>query len=155
MRRRKLPVWRPSEEQREAWPAVSGNTINGVGETSARQPAPIYWHPPDSIPHGKLQLWFYARTASAGDALTEARRDRQRAIDEPLAAMASETTARSPEAWSEEVKRVARAAGAEDVGIAEMKSEYVFAGHPVPPQRWMIVIAVAQDYGAMSTAPSE
>jgi ferredoxin len=154
MPRRKLPIWQPSEEQRSLWPSISGNTINGVGEQSPRRPSPIYWHPPDATPHGKLQLWFYARTADQGDELAEARRERQRAIDEPLAPVAAHARERSPEAWSEGVKRVAREAGAQDVGITAMLPEYVFEGHAVPTQRWMIVIAVGQDHEAMMTAPS-
>jgi Pyruvate/2-oxoacid:ferredoxin oxidoreductase delta subunit len=138
----------------QLWPQVSGNAINGVDETSSRRPSPIYWHPPDSTPHGKLQLWFYARTSNQGEELAEARRERQRAIDEPLAPISALARDRSSAVWSEEVKRVARQAGADDVGITAMLPEYVFDGHTIPTQRWMIVIAVAQDHDAMMTAPS-
>lgn len=154
MPQRKLPIWQPSDEQVQLWPDVSGNAINGVGEASSRRPSPIYWHPPDSTPHGRLQLWFYARTSNQGEELAEARRQRQRAIDEPLAPIAANASHRSSAAWSEEVKRVAREAGADDVGIAAMLAEYVFEGHPIPTQRWMIVLAVGQDHEAMMTAPS-
>jgi ferredoxin len=147
-------MWQPSEEQMQLWPQVSGNAINGVDEGSPRRPSPIYWHAPDSTPHGKLQLWFYARTSNQGEALAEARQERQRAIDEPLAPISAEASVRSSALWSDEVKRVARAAGADDIGITEMLPEYVFEGHAVPTQRWMIVIAVAQDHDAMMTAPS-
>lgn len=136
------------------WPAISGNAINGVGEEACRRPSPIYWHPPDAIPHGKLQLWFYQRTGAAGERLAEARRDRQRAIDEPLEPIAEGTAARSAEEWTAEVKRAALECGADDVGIAPMRAEYVFEGHEVPKQRWMIVIAVAQSYEVMRGAPS-
>jgi epoxyqueuosine reductase QueG len=57
-------------------------------------------------------------------------------------------------AQAADVERVAREAGAGDIGIALMRPEYVFEGHEAPPQRWMIVIAVAQDYDAMRAAPS-
>jgi len=154
MRRRKLPIWQPSDEQMQLWPPISGNAINGVDEEPARRPSPIYWHAPDSTPHGNLQLWFYARTSNLGEELADARRERQRAIDEPLAALSVEPTERSPESWCETVKRIALDAGADDVGIAEMKPEYVFDGHAIPTQRWMIVLAVAQDHDAMTTAPS-
>lgn len=151
---RRLPVWTPSAEQMREWPAVSGNAINGVGEPDHRRPSPVYWHPPDSIPHGKLQTWFYQRTGTADEALMEARRDRQRAIDEPLVAVAEPAGQRSAAEWTAEVKRVAAECGADDVGIAEMRADYVFEGREVPPQRWMIVLAVAQSYDAMKTAPS-
>src|SRR5512138_1737297 len=34
---------------------VSGNPINGLGETSPRRPSPFFWHPPDQHPYGELQ----------------------------------------------------------------------------------------------------
>ncbi len=151
---RRLPVWTPSAEQMGHWPAMSGNAINGVGETVHRRPSPVYWHPPDSIPHGPLQTWFYQRTGTADAALMAARADRQRAIDQPLVPVAEAAEERSAATWTAEVKRMAAECGADDVGIAAMKADYVFEGHEVPTQRWMIVIAVAQSYDALKTAPS-
>lgn len=136
------------------WPAISGNTINGVGEALPRRPAPIYWHAPDATPHGPLQRWFYAQTADVGPALAEARRERQRALDAPLVPVAAVRDERSAEARTAEVKRVVLDSGADDVGVTVMRQEYVFEGHEVPSQPWMIVIALAQDYGAMKEAPS-
>src|ERR1700678_2894784 len=34
---------------------VSGNPINGLGETTKRRPSPFFWHPPDQHPYGELQ----------------------------------------------------------------------------------------------------
>jgi epoxyqueuosine reductase len=137
------------------WPAISGNTINGVGEVSPRRPTPIYWHPPDSTPHGPLQRWFYARTATQGSEVAEARAERQRAIDEPLVPVGPrQGDERAKEAWTADVKRLAREAGADDVGVTTMRPEYVFDGHEIPPLRRTIVIALAQDYAAMAEAPS-
>ncbi|MET0791928.1 MAG: 4Fe-4S dicluster domain-containing protein [Polyangiaceae bacterium] len=151
---RRLPVWHPSDDHMQHWPALSGNAINGVGEPTPRRPSPIYWHAPDAIPHGPLQRWFYARTGSADETLLAARSARQSAIDEPLAALATERVDRAAPEWTRDIERIALECGADDVGITAMKSEYVFEGHAVPSQRWMIVIAVAQDYEAMKTAPS-
>ncbi len=154
MRRRSAPVWRPSDDQMSHWPEVSGNAINGVGEERPRRPSPIYWHPPDSIPHGPLQTWFYQRTGASDESLVEARRDRQRAIDEPLVSVAAERRELGADEWTAEVKRMAQECGADDVGIAAMRADYVFAGHEVPPYRWMILIAVEHAYEAMKAAPS-
>jgi epoxyqueuosine reductase len=52
---RRAPVWTPSDDQMRQWPAVSGNAINGVGEDAPRRPTPVYWRPPETIPHGPLQ----------------------------------------------------------------------------------------------------
>jgi hypothetical protein len=35
---------------------VSGNPINGLGETEARRPSPFFWHPPTLHPFGDLQV---------------------------------------------------------------------------------------------------
>src|ERR1700689_5673490 len=43
---------------------VSGNPINGLGETTPRRPSPFFWHPPDQHPYGELQI--VARKSSRG-----------------------------------------------------------------------------------------
>jgi epoxyqueuosine reductase len=154
MVRPKAP-WSPTEEQRALWPALSGNTINGVGEAAPRRPSPIYWHAPDATPHGPLQRWFYGRTASASPAVAEARAERQAAIDAPLGPLAAEAEEASAETWTDRVLACAREAGAGDAGVAAMRAEYAFEGHPVPPQRWMVMLAIGQDHAAMMTAPSD
>lgn len=35
---------------------VSGNSINGLGETSVRRASPFFWHPADQHPYGDLQM---------------------------------------------------------------------------------------------------
>ena len=55
--------YQPTAEQRALFPPVSGNVINGVDEAGARQPTPLYWFDPDTIPHGKLQKYFYRNAA--------------------------------------------------------------------------------------------
>lgn len=152
--RHRPPPWSPSDEQMALWPKVSGNAINGLGETTTRPPTPIYWHPPDATPHGPLQRWFYARTASAGDEIVAARKERQEAIDAPLVPVAPAPDERGPSALSLALKTAATEAGADDVGVAAMRAEYVFEGHAAPAFRTIVVIAVAQDHEAMTTAPS-
>ena len=144
--------WTPSDEQMRLWPATSGNAINGLGEEAPRRASPIYWHPPDATPHGPLQLWFGARPMS--EELIQARRQRQEWLDQPLGPLAPEAVTRPPAEWRSEVERVARESGADIVGVTEMRPEWVFEGHPVPPQRWVVMLGVAHDYEAMKTAPA-
>src|ERR1700712_2029123 len=35
---------------------VSGNPINGLGETAVRRASPFFWHPADQHPFGDLQM---------------------------------------------------------------------------------------------------
>jgi Pyruvate/2-oxoacid:ferredoxin oxidoreductase delta subunit len=150
MRRSREPFV-PDPEQMALWPAVSGNAINGVDEPDRRPPSRIYWHAPDATPHGPLQRWFYARSPN-DERLARARAERQSTIDAPLAPLAPESDALSADGRSAAVAQIARALGADDVGIARMRPEWVFEGCSVP-QRWVIVIAVAHDFEQIRTAP--
>jgi hypothetical protein len=47
-----------------------------------------------------LQKWFYDRTGNADETLAEARRDRQRAIDEPLVPIAEQPSERNADEWT-------------------------------------------------------
>ena len=48
----------PNPEQIALMPAISGNTINGMGESRFRKASPVYWHDPETLHHGELQNWF-------------------------------------------------------------------------------------------------
>jgi epoxyqueuosine reductase len=143
--------WRPSDEQMALWPKISGNAINGLGEPGRRKPSPVYWHAPDATPHGPLQRWFYARATAA---VRAAREERQEALDEPLAPLAAMREEREPADWVREVKRAGREAGADVVGVARVKPEWVFEGFDVP-QTWVIVLGVAHAWDAIRAAPAE
>jgi epoxyqueuosine reductase QueG len=133
------------------WPAVSGNSINGLGEQDCDRPSPVYWHDPDQTPHGHLQRWFYARSAG-NPLLAEARAYRQRIIDAPLSPLSGLVVESSAVEWSEWVKQVAARLGADCVGIARLRPEWVFKGFTVH-QRWVIMLGVAHDYDQIKTAP--
>ena len=46
----------PDPAQIALKPAISGNAINGLGETAPRRPRTVYWAPdPDTIAHGAMQ----------------------------------------------------------------------------------------------------
>jgi len=150
---RAIHDFRPDEEQMALWPKVSGNSINGLSEAQRRRPTPIYWHAPDATPHGPLQRWFYART-NVEPAVQHARAERQSALDEPLAPLAAEPRVQSATQWTTTVKRLAREYGADSVGVTAMRPEYVFEGHQLPTQSWMVILAVRQRYEEMATAPS-
>lgn len=148
---RKPHDWKPDPEQMALWPAVSGNTINGVGEPTPRRPSPIYWHPPETTPHGQLQKWFYGRPVS--EEVKQARVERQVALDMQLAPLASTAEQRSAEAWTTELKRIAFERGADLVGVTALREEWIFENQPVPPWKWVVMLGVAQNFEEMQTAP--
>jgi epoxyqueuosine reductase len=141
----------PDPGQMTLWPKISGNAINGLGEPVPARPRPIYWHDPDRTPHGPLQRWFYARSANNA-LLSQARAERQKILDEPLSDISAERIEAAASEWSEKVKATALEQGADLVGIARMRQEWVFKGYDVP-QRWIIMIGVAHAYEHMKFAP--
>ena len=145
------PAFVPDPEQVALWPAKSGNEINGLGEASARRPTPIMWHSSDILEHGDLQDWFWAQGVKE-PALADKRAERQEVIAIPWAETAPDRVDRSPEENTEVVKRLARESGAELVGIARVRPEWVFEGYDFD-YPWVVVLGVAMDHEQISTAP--
>lgn len=149
--RRTRSEFTPQASQMALWPAVSGNAINGVGETAPSRPRPVYWHPPQLIAHGPLQQWFYEQSRNNAD-MERARARRQKVMDEPLAELASVPAQISAHDWTQLVKEAALEAGADLVGIARMQPEWVFEGYEVKHQ-WIVMLAVMHDFEQLRKAP--
>jgi ferredoxin len=141
----------PDPAQVSLYPDISGNEINGVGETDLRPPSPVYWHEDATkIAHGKVQQWFYGHNQDP--ALDEARRDRQVILDSPMPEIASVRFDQTPEQWAFDVDREGRSGGADLVGATAMRPEWVFEGEQAPFPN-IIVLGVAMDYDIMQSAP--
>ena len=146
------PPFRPDAEQLALVPDVSGNTLNGHGEREGRRPTPIYWHDAEILPHGKLMQWYQSRRRSAGN---KAARERIGVLNQtPLAAIAEQRVAASPEAWTDRVKTQALSRQADSVGITHLRPEWVFEGYEAD-YTWMIILAIRMDYDMMRDAPSD
>ena len=63
-RRPKRGSYKPKAET-VALLTVSGNPINGLGETMPRRPSPFFWHPPDQHPYGELRELFRTTICSS------------------------------------------------------------------------------------------
>ena len=61
----------------------------------------------------------------------------------------------SAEEWTREIERLAKEHGADAVGIATMRDEWVFDTANAPRAKWIIVLGVAHDYEEIRTAPEE
>jgi epoxyqueuosine reductase len=48
-----------SQAIQELWPDVSGNTVNGLGDTEQRPPRPVFWRTDGSIAHENVPYYFY------------------------------------------------------------------------------------------------
>ena len=136
----------------DAMPAISGNTINGLGEKQARQASPFFWHPPEKQTHGELQKLVtdylhkspevsehFSPTAPGGRG------------PKPIA-RAEQKVEESDQEFTRQIKSYALANEADVVGIARMAPEYVYEGYVIE-QPWVILVGVAMRYEALSQAP--
>ena len=104
--------FKPSAEQRALLPDVSGNDVNGLGETTPRRPSRVYWHRADSIAHGAVQDWTvrkFATEPALGDVF---RGDRGPKSLEPVAATPAPEPAGGWRAALDEISE------ADDQGVA-------------------------------------
>ena len=133
-------------------PEISGNAVNGLGETETRRPDVVYWAPdPDDIPHGRMQRWFYT-TDKSHPAMVSARQARQEVHQRPLADLAPEPAERTPEDWTFALQVFAGQADFEQVGVAEMRPEW-FYRRETPRFSRIIVVGVAHDHDVIRQAP--
>jgi epoxyqueuosine reductase len=130
---------------------VSGNAINGLGETVERKASPFFWHPATQHPYEELQ--------------NVARRNSRKcpgsaevfmaAYTHPELISVAETRNLAPAAeLAAEVTSFALAHEAGAVGIAPMDPLYVFEGYKIE-EPWVIVLALAPDYEKLKEVPSD
>ncbi|MBS1805842.1 MAG: 4Fe-4S dicluster domain-containing protein [Acidobacteria bacterium] len=130
---------------------VSGNSINGQGETAPRQASPFFWHPPDKHPYGELQN--VARQSSRrcpGSAAAF-----QAAYSYPeLSNVAQNRSEASAEQHTAEVETFALSHEADALGIARLDPLWVFEGYTIK-EPWVIVLALAHNYEKLRQVPSD
>lgn len=149
-RRPKRGTYRPKLETLSLL-KVSGNPINGLGETNPRRPSPFFWHPPDQHPWGDLQIAARQSSRScpgAGAAF-------QAAYSYPeLISVAAEQKAAAAEQFSVAASSFALANETDAFGIAPMNPLYTFAGYTIE-EPWVIVLAFAHNYQRLKEVPSD
>ncbi|MEZ5649549.1 MAG: 4Fe-4S dicluster domain-containing protein [Burkholderiaceae bacterium] len=142
----------PDAAQMALAPPVSGNAINGVGESAFRRPDIVYWSPdPDAIPHGRMQRWFYTVRPDEPAILAE-RGPRQAILDAPMPDVSGLPAQRKPDDWTAALDAFVADGLCEMTGVAEMRDEWVYAGRQCPFTR-VIMLGVAHDYSRIATAP--
>lgn len=138
----------PDPAQVALKPAVSGNAINGLGETTPRRPRMVYWaQNPDTIAHGAMQRWFN-EVDPGNPHLTRAREERAKALATPLPEVTGEPVERCPEDWNAAIAELAKDAK----GVARMDPAWVYEGQHVPQQN-IIMLGFGHDYEQIATAP--
>jgi epoxyqueuosine reductase len=130
---------------------VSGNPINGLGETTPRRPSPFFWHPPDQHPYGELQnaaRQSSRRCPGAAAAFVAAYNHPE------LIPIAPERNEASAEELTRQATAFALAHEADGIGIAPMDRLYVFEGYTIG-EPWVIVLAFAHNYDRLKQVPSD
>ena len=136
----------------DAFPDISGNAVNGLGESSFRRPSPFFWHPPDRQTHGNLQKMVteYHRQS---DAIRKEFSPNPPAGRGPKPiAQSEQQESRSASEWSDIVKEFALANESDLVGVTSVEPLYVYEGYKIE-EPWVITIGVAMDYAELSQAP--
>jgi epoxyqueuosine reductase QueG len=149
--------WEPPAEILPYFPEISGNTVNGLGESERRQPSPFFWHEPALQTHGELQGYVTSRFYDTPEVTESFSRDpvthvlRKRGPD-PIA-VADARLERSAAEWTQAVKEFALANEADLVGIARMDPLYVYEGFEIA-EDWLVILGFAHDYDEISKAPA-
>lgn len=149
--KRAKPPFSPCEEQRALWPAISGNSINGLGEAQVRRPSPIYWHGPERTPHGPLEVWMMEEGRKE-PTLHAQREQRAEVINRPLVPVAEQRVQYPPSEAAGQVRQRALSGGADLVGIVATDPLWVFEGYDFD-YPWIVMLGVAMDYEMLATAP--
>ncbi len=143
--------FKPSKEQMDLWPDVSGNDINGLGETEIRPPSPIYWQTPELTPFGPL-MQFFADHAPQDEFLYKTQMQTDEIRSRKVGPKAQEKKIKNPAEWSKLIKTVGSEAGAVAVGITQLKPQWIIDSFEIPYDN-VVTIGVAMDFENLKTAP--
>jgi epoxyqueuosine reductase len=142
----------PDPAQVALKPEISGNAINGRGETMVRRPRVVYWaQNPDTIAHGAMQRWFH-QVDPGNSHLQRAREERAKRTATPMPDVEGTPVERHPEEWNAEISKLAKGGDFDMWGVASMDPAWVYEGEHVA-QKYIIMLGFAHDYAQIKTAP--
>ena len=142
----------PNPEMMACRPDVSGNAINGLGETETRRPDMVYWAPdPDDIAFGEVQKWFYGHEP-ADPVLMEHRTRRKEILDAPLPELAETQVQRSPDEWTKSLDQFIADEDCEMVGATQLRQEWVFSHHQTDLGT-IVMLGVQRQYEELKHVP--
>lgn len=150
----KAARYEPNPEVMKLWPDVSGNTINGLGETETHRPRPVFWRTDGSISHTDVLYYFYNRDKD-NERIAEARKLRDPVYAMPVSEIADPPVEKPAGEWVPLVKQMAREFDADLVGICEYRPEWTYEDRPQPRGKWAVVLGFAHQHGNLATAPDE
>ncbi len=146
-----MPPYEPPSHQLALFPEISGNAVNGLGESVRRRPTPIYWHMGRDLPHKALQDYYLARFDAKPELKDFDKKYGGRGPKTPPE-RPERTVEDTAESFSARVKAHALGNEADLVGIARMNRDWVFEGYEAS-EPWIVVLGVAMDHEKLATAP--
>lgn len=149
-RRHRRRTWKAKPETIELL-RVSGNSINGMGETTPRRAFPFFWHPPDQHPWGDVQLLARMNSRKCPRS-TEAFQGAY-TYPEPIA-VAERRRDTNADELTKDLREFALAHEADDVGIAAIEPTYVFEDYSIE-HPYVVILALAHNYERLREVPSD
>ena len=134
----------------DAFPGVSGNTVNGLGETKPRLASPFFWHPHSKQAFGALQdavLEHHRLSAGVRATYSPQAPRGPRGVDQ-----APQAVVKDAAGWTAAIRKFALENEADLVGIVPMNPDYVFDGYEIN-EPWIVMIGVAMNHERLNAAP--
>jgi epoxyqueuosine reductase len=145
--------YQPSTIHKILLPKITGNEINGLGETSFRRPTPIYhWFGRLKVPFNPVNLVLLVSDVFNRTAMGHIKRS-SKFEKKPYAPLASHKVEIKPVEWSARIKEYALANGADVVGMVPMNQDWVFEGFEVK-QKWIIMLGFTMAYEELEKLPA-
>ena len=121
----KMHDYTPRPETLAPLPEISGNKVNGLGETEVRRPTPFFWHPPERQTHGAMQAYTMRQLRPKNG---EDFSFRNPAVDRgpKPGPVAPENQPGDATYWTERVKAFGLEQGGDEVAITPMRDLYVY-----------------------------
>ena len=143
----------PMKKFTDRFPDISGNTVNGLGESEVRRPSPFFWHPPKRQTHAALQkeVTDYHRQSPEVRKWFSPNPPGGRGPE--VVEQSATRPEKSPEEWSVAVKEFAFDNESDLVGITPLDPLWVYDGYEVDEPN-VIIIGVTMDYEELAEAPS-
>ncbi|MEM7126810.1 MAG: reductive dehalogenase domain-containing protein [Chloroflexota bacterium] len=133
-------------------PPLSGNTINGFGETEPRPANKVFHSNSYKIAWRGLERYYHTRVNDVS--FNMLRKIRWLDRDKDGHAMPAQYTVENPEEMADHVKEAAKQFGAELVGITALAREHTFEHFDRGPYHTAICIGISMDLDGMVYATS-
>jgi len=138
------------EEFVELFPDISGNDVNGLGETKKRRPSPFFWHPKDRHEFGELQAEVIAIQRRSPAIVEHYSQDAPRG---PKTIEKSEIQiTKTAGEWTSVLKTFSLSHEADLIGITPMDPLYVYDGYELNAP-WVIILGVAMNHQELDKVP--